>query len=701
MTNYHLAARPIVIEGESPASVLIRAVEGNGYPNLQSLIWAYWGMKSARSWIKSTIVDPDRYLQIMEAFGIKSPDGQVPSFHRHGPTKESPRILDGQLYQEKLFRDDVRYFCPECLKENQYWRKSWSLRPFSVCPKHNLLLIKDCHECGATLQPWRGKLAKCECGANLAEAKSKSADYGPLQWWLNIHNESDELAKLVEELFFALSLIDGGELEPLQEHQRLQATQAWLESTKIVPWLLDLINQRSGELHPRLQLLSLLGSTYPEIKAMCNAILTQCEHKTMDDVSTQDSWMSYRDARFALGISAAHLRKIMKHNMLDFKDGRVAKRGQVSRMAANQLLYKLQVSDIDVSSTEKRPLTCSLASLIDDILNGNKIGGGYDITLGLISLRFKRKSVASQLLDYDNDWVGIEQIAEMLGTYPEAVRFACKKGLIDHKNRDLNGRKRLIAKRTVVDEFNRKFVLAGTFAKQINENPTNLAEKLMAMGFNAVSGPRIDGALVYLFKRADIEKVDLNKLRMMGQYSTNAGRKVKQKNTNSENPVEMSAAEAANKLNIRPEDVHILLRKKLLQRSDRNDRKIYVTKNSVEELVSKVNNIEYISLEDAAQRLNQSVRSVQSMWGNSGALNIMELGLWRKVSIKEMESLEKMLESHVTSAQAGKMMSMHRSYLPNLEREGKVHPILFGSKKTIKFYEKIDIQQLAGKPPNY
>jgi len=39
-------------------------------------------------------------------------------------------------------------FCPECLKENLYYRLSWKLSPVSVCDKHRNFLLDYCTECG-------------------------------------------------------------------------------------------------------------------------------------------------------------------------------------------------------------------------------------------------------------------------------------------------------------------------------------------------------------------------------------------------------------------------------------------------------------------------------------------------------------------------------------------------------------------------
>lgn len=228
-----LIARPIPISGESPASVLIRAVEGNGYPNLQALVWALWKNRSGRGWAKASFVDPARFGQIIDQLGIDMSPEEIPAFARSGPTSESARLLDGMEIPEKLFRDDGRYFCPDCLRERRYWRKSWTLRPFSVCPEHHKFLLKDCPNCGRQLHLWRAKLAECECGADLRAASSESADSAILRWWLDGHQRSDPGMHAIDEMLLAITDFDGGDDSLQAENRRLGAVHDWLVRCKV------------------------------------------------------------------------------------------------------------------------------------------------------------------------------------------------------------------------------------------------------------------------------------------------------------------------------------------------------------------------------------------------------------------------------------------------------------------------------------
>lgn len=404
--------------------------------------------------------------------------------------------------------------------------------------------------------------------------------------------------------------------------------------------------------------------------------------------------MSYQDAQLALGISRAHFNHFMKHKLLAFRDGRLPKKGQVSRTAISGLLNMLQKTPAEDSPKANRPPNSSLASMIVSVMEGHHQAAGYDLVAGLASLKFSKASTPPHTDALAPDWMCLNEIAEKLGTYSEAVRFLCHKGMLQFRDRDQQGRKRLSAHRNVVDEFNIEYVLAGTFASQIQENPTNIAEKLMSLGLQAVSGPSIDGTLVYLFRRDEIEKVDVRALREMKSYATNAGRKSKQVESTEVSPDDLTANEVADQLNIRAHQVRSLIRQGVLARSDKQSRLLHVSKQSVQNLKQQLGSPEYIFLEEAANRLNQSPSSFQNQWVDSGLVSILELGLWRKVSTLEVEKLEYLLSKHVTAKDAGKIFDMHRSHLPNLERRGLVHSIMAGTKRPIRLYSKSDIGNL-------
>lgn len=103
----------------------------------------------------------------------------------------------------------------------------------------------------------------------------------------------------------------------------------------------------------------------------------------------------------------------------------------------------------------------------------------------------------------------------------------------------------------------------------------------------------------------------------------------------------------------------------------------------------------YISIEDAAKRLSLSSATLESRWIKRGALKVHDLGLWRRIDVNDLEALRTKLDGKVTAAEAGKMMSMHRSHLPNIERRGVIKSEKLGGKLGVRLYKIEDIKNFV------
>lgn len=71
---------------------------------------------------------------------------------------------------------DPRYglqYCPECLGDVAYFRRSWRLSFVCICSVHNRVLLDRCPRCCSPARPWRrARMINCcsACGADLAAA---------------------------------------------------------------------------------------------------------------------------------------------------------------------------------------------------------------------------------------------------------------------------------------------------------------------------------------------------------------------------------------------------------------------------------------------------------------------------------------------------------------------------------------------------
>lgn len=689
-----LLVRPVPIPGESPASVLIRAVDGNGYPSLAALVWAY--RKESEYWVTASHVDPARYKDILGAFGISIPDIDSLCFRRTGPTSESPRVMDGMEIPEAMFREDARYYCPICLLERSFWRRSWTLRPYSVCVEHHVYLLRDCPACAGELTVSRRKIAKCECGASLSDGGSDHADPAAVNWWLEVHRESPQAARAADMLFQALSEAGGGADDPKLEHRRLCAVQQWMERGTVAAWISEWVDEEAASSHPRILLLPFLRrSKHPEVRALTTAILKLWQVKKPTLEVRHDGAMARGEAELALGVSRCRFQKFLKQGLVDFPDGRKARDGQVSVAAINRILFSSH-ADGEVAESVGRPQTSSIASMVAAVLSGERESAGYDVGEGLNTLRLVAEQRAKPVeTDEERRWLDTRQVADVLGTYSEAVRFLRIKGWIEFRDRDFQRRFRYIARREDVDRFNECYVLGGTIASQLSVNPTNLAERLMAVGVRPVAGPRIDGSLVYLFRRSDLEAVDWDVVTRLRNYPTKTGRKRKSSDSGGSRAkeTEIPLSGVARELGVSVQQIRSLIRKGVLERIRKLDRSIFVSRKSLATLRRKLNRKDLVSIDEAAGHFNLSSRSFESLWINTGVLTVVDLGLWRLIRARELEKLKKLLAGHVTAAEAGRMLSMHRSHLPNLERRGVIESKLIG-RPGVRLYTRADLERV-------
>jgi hypothetical protein len=54
--------------------------------------------------------------------------------------------------------------CPQCLREEEYYRKIWHHINVSACPYHGCLLIEKCFNCGKAISWKSANILKCNCG---------------------------------------------------------------------------------------------------------------------------------------------------------------------------------------------------------------------------------------------------------------------------------------------------------------------------------------------------------------------------------------------------------------------------------------------------------------------------------------------------------------------------------------------------------
>jgi len=137
--------------------------------------------------------------------------------------------------------------------------------------------------------------------------------------------------------------------------------------------------------------------------------------------------------------------------------------------------------------------------------------------------------------------------------------------------------------RKAVIEFNEAYAFSGTIAEQVDARLSDFSEKLMKSGAVPVSGPCIDGAMTYAFKRTDIEQLDLYEVKALEDFYRVTGRKIEKKILDREDSI--SVPDAAAKLGLTYRDVMLLVKAGDLTLIDCSQRRIIINQHSLKKVL--------------------------------------------------------------------------------------------------------------------
>ena len=170
--------QPKILPDEFLLSYLIRTSAANHYDSLEtfkSVIHEY----SAVYGVKDTLynpVRPETYKVLSTLCGIPDHELFQHTIHKFADIfipctekQENITFCDGSthhLSDHETHRRNCRpllnaAFCPDCLKESEYYRLDWHILSTTACLKHNVLLVDTCDNCGCNLAI--GDIVSCRC----------------------------------------------------------------------------------------------------------------------------------------------------------------------------------------------------------------------------------------------------------------------------------------------------------------------------------------------------------------------------------------------------------------------------------------------------------------------------------------------------------------------------------------------------------
>lgn len=699
--------KPIPYLDEAPGSLIIRASQLNGWRYPSQMLAAYAGVKTFDPSRNSVLfTDSQRWNQVTSRLGISSPKPNITCYPRTGHTSRSPIKFHGLTINVRHLRLSKPAICPGCIEDLDYIPDIWDYSLFHVCQKHGFKLVDRCPECGQRLTWNREKLDTCSCGMSLAE-------------WVE-HEVPKKAASALEQIFVN------------RDQSKLDATAEWFDvllktladdslltqngfnnasEAKIVDLIFDEDSlkehlfrhtERCAELgvHPRVALMHLLGSQSLCINNVAIAVLSKCDQPKSLGYGFEAKTVGLDLAAAIMGISTWLARQLIREKVIPATRASSKGRYSIDLQSINKLLglqanrTQLPRGGITVAEYVNAPASQKSFSTLIKALVGQRLEYcGTTPALGLKDIMVP----PAQNPDTQSQYLKLNQVADLCDCHYENIRFAIHAGILPRVDPATCKGTTIFVYEEQARSFHRQYCFAGAIARNLNLNPTNFAEKVMSFGVKAVSGPGIDGGLTYLFRRDDIDSLDIDRLLSLQSYETKAGRK-RQSEGGRKSERFATFTEAAKELHIPLQRVEKLILSGALKPAKSLARQKVVSKKSLRVLTKKLRDPNFIPLDEASKAVGETIHEFRRRWIHTSFIPVTETGIKPLVSRADLSKVIAFKAEFVTAAEAAEKLKVGRTHFSNLEKQYilKVAHILSSPRAKIKFYLRSDIDRLVG-----
>ena len=122
--------------------------------------------------------------------------------------------------------------------------------------------------------------------------------------------------------------------------------------------------------------------------------------------------------------------------------------------------------------------------------------------------------------------------------------------------------------------------------------------------------------------------------------------------------------------------------------------KIRIKDESLQNLLSIINNKNYIYLTEAIEITNSPANWFYRYWVQTGFIDIVDLCLYKLVKKEQVDAVLTIKREFFTGKEASDFLGMPHSHITNLVAQKLITPTEFGTKNTVKLFRKTDVFQL-------
>lgn len=567
-------------------------------------------------------------------------------------------------------------YCPHCIAESPVYPRYWDLVWYTTCHLHQVPLVQSCQDCDALVEwsnwNWSDNCPKCgeSRSAGALPPPPSTVDFcGQLSDIVRVppHLQRQRMGSLSEILTTLSSLVVAAmpraqlgrfdfspHLWSITERQQLAAF-AWplirdeFSSTTAMMEMLARSRQAFPHLTDDSRCLPLRAAIESVqhvqrrlwLRDQFAAALTAPSAVIAEICDSREEMATLEAAGTMLGASRHNLMALLQAGMLD---GRFAHEGKrrsdwiVSIASIDSLLGRIAQVAIHtdrpggssahaVAKTPPGAAVGGLPGIIKAACDGRLRVIAHARDYRFSSLEVDPDSLRAMTRPTASDALTVAEIAGKLGLYADAVYRLMKLGYLPFRKE-----KRAVSPQRVVDltdftRFAETYAVVTQIAAATKANPTNLSDRLIAVGLVPVSGPKIDGGLVYMFKREDLARIDLQEVLSRPGYKSRAGRPRQGTEDLRRLPDDVvDASTAAQDLGVSIQELGVLARTGALTEhpdSRRRGNRRYYYRNQIAELAGRyTGNPGLVPIEVVAAQLGRPVASLYMKEVRSGRLRV-------------------------------------------------------------------------------
>lgn len=253
---------------------------------------------------------------------------------------------------------------------------------------------------------------------------------------------------------------------------------------------------------------------------------------TKTNQSSPDSCIGLNEASWLLGIWRTNIRQLIDYECLQPIQAPTVdqqKRWKFSRRAVNDLLKTIESKIVKDSQNKFKNLVSfhealhnfsrlevGIGKFVRGILDGNLSPSIRTSKGGFAGFMFEKEKVLdyvrAELRNHRGNSFTIKEAAKLMELRGEFVYSLVNKGILPVQ-KPANGKKRGIrVAADSIEYFISIYVTSGELARRVGTSAALLIRALGAKGIQPTSGPKTDGGINCVFKKADVESLNLEEI---------------------------------------------------------------------------------------------------------------------------------------------------------------------------------------------